>query len=384
MTTTVVAERSQGTAGTVVATVGCAALGFAVAGPVGAVLGGLGGGLLSSSSSSSRRPGRALGRSNIRLPREGMVEHQGVMYFTVEITPQNGQSGWRVMRRYSEFYKLKRTLPFRYPFPRKHWFGCSGLQLEARRQGLEAWLSFVTLRYANTEMPRRVEVPLRDFLEKNPVSASSSAQTGLEDTFPVAIPAGVMPGQTLTVTSPEGRNFVITVPAGATTGSIIRVQRGSAPAESSAAAAPVPANAGDAPSMEKMLVHIAVPEGIRPGQLLGVQVPDGRTLNVAVPEGAGSQLQLEFDPVAGSLTVLPPAGIAADQKSTDSSGPHVPSSAGTDVFNVVVPAGTRPLQLIHVQVPDGGHLPFTLPVGTKPGDQLLVRKDSAGGLVVAQ
>ncbi|OLQ03539.1 Sorting nexin-22 [Symbiodinium microadriaticum] len=331
-------QQPNSTAGTVVATVGCAALGLAVAGPVGAFLGGSVGALLSSSRSSSRsRRAAALGVTNIRIPRDGTCEHRGATYFAVEVTHNSGNT-WRVMRRYSEFYKLKRRFGarVRYPFPRKHWFGCSALQLEARRQGLEAWLAYTALRYTNTAVPSWVEFHLHDFLERGASQTSPTVAvygglpTQQPDTMSVMVPEGVVAGQPLTVSNPDGFNFVVHVPQGARPGTVLQVRR---------------------------------PQ---------TQVPDGRELTVEVPEGAGEELLLEFDPQAGELTALPPASSKDPGHSAEAAA----------VFSVPVPPEGRPGQMIHVQVPDGRKLPITLPEGKRPGELFLVSLDPAQDCLV--
>lgn len=366
-------QQPNSTAGTVVATVGCAALGLAVAGPVGAFLGGSVGALLSSSRSSSRsRRAAALGVTNIRIPRDGTCEHRGATYFAVEVTHNSGNT-WRVMRRYSEFYKLKRRFGarVRYPFPRKHWFGCSALQLEARRQGLEAWLAYTALRYTNTAVPSWVEFHLHDFLERGASQTSPTVAvygglpTQQPDTMSVMVPEGVVAGQPLTVSNPDGFNFVVHVPQGAGPGTVLQVRRPQTQASPSQPQAGEQASATPAVISAKMTLNICVPRGVQPGQFLAVKVPDGRELTVEVPEGAGEELLLEFDPQAGELTALPPASSKDPGHSAEAAA----------VFSVPVPPEGRPGQMIHVQVPDGRKLPITLPEGKRPGELFLVSLD---------
>mmetsp|Transcript_12076 Transcript_12076/g.28916 ORF Transcript_12076/g.28916 Transcript_12076/m.28916 type:complete len:390 (+) Transcript_12076:73-1242(+) len=365
----------KSTAGTVVATVGCAALGLAVAGPVGAVLGGSVGALLSSSRSSSRsRRAAALGVTNIRVPRDGTCEHRGVTYFAVEVTHNSG-STWRVMRRYSEFLKLRRFLRVRYPFPSKHWFGCSALQLEARRQGLEAWLAYTALRYTNSGVPSWAEAHLHDFLERGArqtsptVAVHGGLPTQQPETMSVMVPEGVVAGQPLTVSNPDGFNFVVHVPQGAGPGTVLQVRRPQTQASQSEpqAAAWSGAQAAATPAVvsAKMTLNICVPRGVQPGQVLAVKVPDGRELTVEVPAGAGEELLLEFDPQAGQLTALPPVSSKDPGHSAEAAA----------VFSVPVPPEGRPGQMIHVQVPDGRKLPITLPEGKRPGELFLVSLD---------
>ena len=54
------------------------------------------------------------------------------------------------------------------------------------------------------------------------------------------------------------------------------------------------------------VLQIAIPAGVSSGQTLSVTVPDGQQLNFTVPPGVsgGSELQLWYDPVAGTVSPL--------------------------------------------------------------------------------
>ena len=54
------------------------------------------------------------------------------------------------------------------------------------------------------------------------------------------------------------------------------------------------------------VLQIAIPAGVSSGQTLCVTVPDGQQLNFTVPPGVsgGSELQLWYDPVAGTVSPL--------------------------------------------------------------------------------
>jgi len=295
----------------IAATVGCAVVGLVVGGPVGLLIGG-GIGHLASRSGGQRLPAFQLNVVSVQIPRGLIMERQGVTYFSIDITDSSGQA-WRIMRRYSEIRRLRDQLNVAYPFPKKHLFGCYGQKLEARRAGLEAWLSAMTVQCQSQGVPPRLVPNIQGFLL-------------------------------------AGRGVIQPVP-----GSVARA----------AAALPAPApleptldQAVNDVAMEKMLVSVQVPPGVRAGQLLGVTVPGGRQLTVVVPESAGQELQLEFDPVAGSLRVptSPPA--------VQSPPPAVSEQLE---IRVPVPEGVQPGQGLLIRVPDGREVQVEVPQGAKSG-----------------
>jgi hypothetical protein len=69
----------------------------------------------------------------------------------------------------------------------------------------------------------------------------------------------------------------------------------------------VPSTEGSAPEAQTVssgeIFSIQVPPGVECGQLLGISVPDGRQINIVLPEGkaAGSELRVWFDPATDTL-----------------------------------------------------------------------------------
>lgn len=131
----------------------------------------------------------------------------------------------------------------------------------------------------------------------------------------VEVPQGVRAGQVIGVTVPDGRQAALTVPEGSLPGSTLSLSFDPVAGTlslrmlpSAEGAAVEPSNelhlSRDASSGQVMVVQI--PAGVAPGQLLGINVPTGQQINVAVPNGAaeGSSLHLWFDPAAGTLTHL--------------------------------------------------------------------------------
>lgn len=193
-----------------------------------------------------------LGVSAVGIPASALSKHEGVTFFGVDVVPETGAS-YRVQKRYNDFEKLKDSLDYMArgsrvtsDFPPKHLFSCEGPKLEDRRHGLERWLT----RVLNDPHSRGLWcLELRQFLE-----------VGGVHTLPGTLPSAQPP-----------------IPA---------------------ASAPV--------EPEGQVLQIAIPAGVSSGQTLCVTVPDGQQLNFTVPPGVsgGSELQLWYDPVAGTVSPL--------------------------------------------------------------------------------
>eukprot|EP00913_Durusdinium_trenchii_P020443 g19205.t1 len=344
MSQIVAREQSGGGAGAVVATVGCSVLGFMMAGPVGAVIGG---GLAIAAASATKRSDQRLplGISNLCLPQDQIVKRSGITYFTVEIQDANG-STWKVLRRYNDFNAFRRALRryrVHHYFPGKLWLGCEGPRLEARRRSLELWAQHVMLRHFANGVPRQLQNEFDLFLRRGQGSITTPsgfapAITDAGGTFAIEVPPGVVAGQELTVRSPDGSSFRITVPQGMGPGSILQVQpQGRQQASISDATASMKDQTDGASEPRKTMLSISVPDGVSSGQTLAVQVPDGRELTVVVPPGAPKEL----------LSVM------GQEDANHSTGP----SDSDEVFQIQVPPGIEAGQIVNIQVPDGRQLP---------------------------
>lgn len=238
------------------------AVGAAACGPAGALVGAAVGAAATSGPPKGKGKGKWKGApamvavempplavSAIGIPAAGIEQKSGVTYFGVEVMPETGAT-YRLQKRYNEFDALKDRLARIAPgsmidrgFPPKHLFSCEGAKLEERRHGLEQWLKGA-LNHPNGRGAWCLE--LRGFLEVGQIHT-------------------LAPGMV---------------------------------AESPAVSAP--------PAPEGQALKILVPDGVVAGQVLAVTVPDGRQLNFTVPAGfpPGSELELWFDPAAGSLSPL--------------------------------------------------------------------------------
>eukprot|EP00442_Polarella_glacialis_P027601 CAMPEP_0115064776 /NCGR_PEP_ID=MMETSP0227-20121206/9882_1 /TAXON_ID=89957 /ORGANISM="Polarella glacialis, Strain CCMP 1383" /LENGTH=415 /DNA_ID=CAMNT_0002450489 /DNA_START=86 /DNA_END=1333 /DNA_ORIENTATION=+ len=402
----IVARQHEGSTGSVAATVGCAVVGLLIAGPVGALIGGFAQLAVASHRDRRWQQAQPLRISGVSIPPSCTMEVNGVTFLAVDVVPAGGGPSWRVMRRYNDFLRLSRQFRFlRFPFPRKHWFGCTGHRLEERRRGLEAWLRCAVAASMGERISNKAAAGLKIFLGCGAQELAPALQAGQaqQQFLRVLVPVGCQPGQEISFTAPDGRQLTVVVPLGASPGMELQVPLGPAsagpswnPAVQEAQAQAPPSNqapaaaaaAVAAPSCETcslqetcsfqtVLLSIQVPQGVLPGQLLGVKVPDGRELTVVVPEGAGPELQLQFDPVAGTLTPL----------SAWESPASVPAAAAgasdqSVVLSIQVPAGVTAGQTLEVMVPDGCKMLVTVPEGATAGTSFLVRFDPMQGTLV--
>lgn len=339
----------------VVGVIGGAIAGGLVAGPIGAIGGAVVGHVLTSTSGRrnsvvSRQIEPPLNIASVDIPRQGIREMNGVMYFTVQVVPIGGGNPWSVTRRYNHFSALRnslhqvgpRPLLKGYPFPRKYWTGTWGNRLEQRRRDLEVWLKTILIQSEHRSTWRGV---LRPFLENGryqtqilgpPAPLAAPQQVALGAPQPLAqpqvarpvsnppqialppadanvllvqLPANATPGQLISVGVPDGRQLTVTVPQGSSGGSVVQMRYN--PAAGSISPLPAPSSPREAEHAreiaEPQVLQVRIPVGIHSGQLLGVTVPSGEQVNITVPEGVfeGSELTFLFDPSAKTLTHLP-------------------------------------------------------------------------------
>ncbi|CAJ1333818.1 unnamed protein product [Effrenium voratum] len=319
--------------------VGCAVVGLVVAGPVGAVVGGVLGAVVGNNVG-RKQVMDSLGVTGIRLPREGVMVINGTTFFTVEVSHAT-RGTTKVLRRYSEFYNLQRRARVRYPFPPKLWSDCSGHRLEQRRAGLEAWLSYVSLRFSHYGVPNALQNEMNSFLFHNAQTVQPAHFVQPDAAAGYVAPAAAAP------MAPPASQHPAPVP-------------------------PVPQVPPVPPVQQQVLLSISVPDGVVAGQAVAVKLPDGRELTITVPPGAAKEIQVVYDPSSAQLS------LAGQQPA-----PAPQDPAGTpEIFAIQVPMGIVPGQELQVVVPDGRQLNITLPHGKQPGDELRVRVD-AGRLVLA-
>lgn len=156
----------------------------------------------------------------------------------------------------------------------------------------------------------------------SPVQAPAGEQKIL---LSISIPPGVAAGQTLGVKVPDGRELTVVVPPGlgqqevqleydAVSGSLDVVTSQPAPAPAapsapSAPPAPVPAMAPMAPMAPAAggeHFNFRIPRGVVPGQIVKIQVPDGRYLPLLIPnyKFAGDNILLRLDSAGSKLAIV--------------------------------------------------------------------------------
>ena len=102
-------------------------------------------------------------------------------------------------------------------------------------------------------------------------------------TMMVAVPSGSTSGTVLEVQGPSGQLMHVTVPAGAAAGAMISVAVPHAVAPQSVV------------QSGHMLHSIVVPPGTMPGETLVYTSPDGRSMQVQVPQGVQPGQSFEFN-----------------------------------------------------------------------------------------
>eukprot|EP00930_Biecheleria_cincta_P039307 TRINITY_DN2702_c0_g1_i4.p1 TRINITY_DN2702_c0_g1~~TRINITY_DN2702_c0_g1_i4.p1 ORF type:complete len:347 (-),score=37.57 TRINITY_DN2702_c0_g1_i4:168-1208(-) len=165
----------------------------------------------------------SIGKISIHIPSDSIVQQGSVTYFAIDVVPEEpAEAPWRVFRRYSQFRVLQDKIHIAAAFPGKHFFGCKGWKLEARREGLQTWLQ------AAVSSPTALLQPgLRKFLlvGRSPIPLADmpqpSAPPPQEDDglilLLVELPAHIGFGDVIAVEVPNGK-VKISVPFGLSPG----------------------------------------------------------------------------------------------------------------------------------------------------------------------
>jgi len=254
-----------------------------------------------------------------------------------------------------------RWLPYA-PFPRKHFGGCHGANLIDRHQKLAQWLTAVLQnqracpdwplplhaflecwRYrppmtgpqaASAQMPPQAtpstvpqstpstaagmasipqtRPPAHPAVQQQTVlpAAQPAVQPSQTQQMEVQIPQGVLPGQLLAVTTPDGRAATLAVPMGATAGSMLRLLFDPV-AGTLSTMAPEPTEASDEEpahdspnAAQSSVLTVQIPPSVVAGQFISIVVPDGHQVNFAVPRTAvpGATMTLWYDALSATLT----------------------------------------------------------------------------------
>jgi hypothetical protein len=235
--------------------------------------------------------GYGVAKFDVRIRPDDMQWREGILFFGVEVVPVQGGEPWRVMKRYSDFYKLNQYLhssgtspssltsvekpPWLFSeshgaFPRKHVFACEGGRLEWRRHRLEAWLQKV-VRWKHFSWT----VPVRGFLHSSPHGPFEACQVPESS----AIQAG-----SVQASSRLPRTMEMTSLKPGPKPPVLRSFQGPG-----------------------VTLQIQIPEeGARAGQSVPIGVPGGSEINFVLPSdtAGGSLLRLWFDRATSTLTSM--------------------------------------------------------------------------------
>mmetsp|Transcript_30534 Transcript_30534/g.71292 ORF Transcript_30534/g.71292 Transcript_30534/m.71292 type:complete len:470 (+) Transcript_30534:89-1498(+) len=422
-----------------------ALVGGLIAGPPGLVIGGGVAAVVAAGQRRSRVHGQEVwpyGIERIAVPRDGISESGGVVYYAIDVFPTEG-TPWRVTRRYREFDAMRSLLRSirgmkrhaKYGFPRKHFHMVVGERRELRRAALEAWLMRV-LRVSPT-IPNSLRT-LRPFLEnhratlpsvtqRSPVSqaqccqASSqlqaerplrlyemeavtmstssgsstltpapSSQGAGEEWLQFTMPEGASVGATVQVTGPNGKEWTCIVPDGASAGCQVILRTPSASSTSSSIA---PCQlASELREAETSLreshkqpgehFQLQVPPSSQPGQVIAVALPGGVTLPLKLPSSAvpGGEVEVELDPVSQTITAVLAKGTETHAAGQGQETHRKQAEdSGPQLLRVQVPQGLRAGDAFEVEVPDGRKIAVTVPAGSSTCSDLQFKYQPKSG-----
>jgi len=125
--------------------------------------------------------------------------------------------------------------------------------------------------------------------------------------------------------------------------------------------------------IDKMTVVVfTVPPGVRAGQQIVVQAPNGQRVTVQLPANTrpGQRMQVNVPPEAQQQQAPAPQPQTAP-------GPSAPAGSGQSLYEFVVPPGAKAFQRLMVQVPSGQRVNVQLPAGAAPGMRMRVAVPSS-------
>lgn len=212
----------------------------------------------------------------------------------------------------------------------------------------------------------------------NPAEDPSASLTKPEAdgsiSFTIVVPDDAVPGAPLQHEMDGGRILNFAVPDGVSPGTVLLFTKDASTNSWSCEVAPTEKSSNEvaktstSPSetVKPLTASVVIPPDAKPGTSLQCTVPDGRTLDVVVPEGVppGYILKLEQDPhtKAWSCEAEPPPAEATPTK------PQITETPLSTT--VVVPYGAEPGSSLPCLTPDGAELSLVLPPGVPPGSTL--------------
>jgi len=190
----------------------------------------------------------------------------------------------------------------------------------------------------------------------------------------ITIPKGVKPGNFITINDPSAGKIKIKVPKGMKPGNIMTVNikkkspdkinhddHGITPHHDHAA--PPPHHELEELPDKAMSLSITIPKGVKAGNKITINLPDGRKLVVTVPKGmkAGNTMKVNYKTKAKPP---PPAST--------SSAPPPPPSTRPQYVMVTVPPGSGPGSKLKASF-QGHEFIITVPEGASVGQKLKVQ-----------
>jgi len=310
---------------------------------------------------------------SMRLP---AAEIRGISYFyAVHVTPETG-AAWRIMRSYKEFEDLyckigRQSFPA-CPFPqslekmasgdRRYDFGmglgtCVNCKAKCKNRGDKETRTV----YCSDCYPQRFPDPAVLQTQHNQLELWLKSVVGhgsSQGPWKVALKGFLEAGREFISAAPAQSSAVSSAKAPAPTPQQAAYTQPSPPT--------APETALEQHDEKGEMMSIEIPAGLKAGQVIAINVPDGKQVQLTVPEGhqGGDTLSLWYDSVAGTLT---PVDDSPEQSGSD------------QTLSISVPAGVSSGQLIAITVPDGRQIHFTVPEGKNSGDQLDLWFDSAAG-----
>lgn len=206
--------------------------------------------------------------------------------------------------------------------------------------------------------------------EATPSKPSAAAAP---QSFSMVVPPDATPGTMLPFNLPDGRQLDIAVPPGVPPGSTLTLSQDPVTkawsCEAELPKLPAAPARGAPPT-----ASVVVPPDAVPGSMLSCTTPDGRQLDIAVPEGVppGWVLTLTKDEATGSWK------CEAAPPTADGATAEAPTRASEPLsFTVVVPPDAQPGSFLPCRTPDGKELDLAVPAGVPGGSTLRLTQDPA-------
>ena len=118
---------------------------------------------------------------------------------------------------------------------------------------------------------------------------------------------------------------------------------------------------------DSSVITILCPEGSQEGEMIAITLPDGRDMEVTIPEGMepGDELEIEIE-----ISTEEAMGVEEAEDEEEEEGSIM-------LVTILCPAGLGPGGSTLIGLPDGRELEVIIPDGVEPGDEFEVEVDAA-------